>query len=88
MLIFRNIIYETKETSVGMKGKKERVIGRINGANPIEGEMYYLRLLVNRVRGPTSFNYLLTVNGNIGSTFKEAEQRRDLLELDQSNLSV
>ncbi|XP_075512261.1 uncharacterized protein LOC142547728 [Primulina tabacum] len=65
--------------------KKVKVIGRINGANPTEGERYYLRLLLNHVRGPTSFIYLLTVNGKICFTFKEAAQRKGLLESDQSN---
>lgn len=65
--------------------KKVKVIGRINGANHTEGKMYYLRLLLNHVRGPTSFNYLLTVNGNICFTFNEVAQRKGLLDSDQSN---
>ncbi|XP_012856955.1 PREDICTED: ATP-dependent DNA helicase PIF1-like [Erythranthe guttata] len=64
--------------------KKRNVIGRVNGANPIEGERFYLRLLLNHVRGPTSFEDLLTVNHKKYSSFKEAAQRRGLLESDQS----
>ncbi|KAL7106310.1 hypothetical protein ACP275_07G104200 [Erythranthe tilingii] len=64
--------------------KKRNVIGRVNGANPIEGERFYLRLLLNHVRGPTSFEDLLTVNHKKCSSFKEAAQRRVLLESDQS----
>ncbi|KAH6763728.1 hypothetical protein C2S51_014977 [Perilla frutescens var. frutescens] len=64
--------------------KKGNVIGRISTASPIEGERYYLRLLLNHVRGPTSFQYLLTVNGREYSSFKEAAQMRGLLEADQS----
>ncbi|KAL7145790.1 hypothetical protein ABFS83_07G110900 [Erythranthe nasuta] len=64
--------------------KKRNVIGRVNGANPIEGERFYLRLLLNHVRGPTSFEDLLTVNHKKCSSFKEAAQRRGLLESDQS----
>ncbi|XP_012837726.1 PREDICTED: uncharacterized protein LOC105958267 [Erythranthe guttata] len=64
--------------------KKRDVIGRINGANPIEGERFYLRLLLNHVRGPTSFQDLLTVNHMRCSNFKEAAQRRGLMESDQS----
>ncbi|XP_073144594.1 uncharacterized protein [Henckelia pumila] len=65
--------------------KKRRVIGRINAANPIEGERYYLRLLLSHVRGPISFDYLLMVNGNRYLSFKESAQKRGLLESDQSN---
>ncbi|XP_049350419.1 uncharacterized protein LOC125815062 [Solanum verrucosum] len=53
-------------------------------ANPREGERYYERLLLNHVRGPTSFEDLLTVNGIHCHTFKEAAKERGLLESDDS----
>ncbi|XP_015167741.1 ATP-dependent DNA helicase RRM3-like [Solanum tuberosum] len=53
-------------------------------ANPREGERYYERLLLNHVRGPTSFEYLLTVNGKHCETFKQAAKERGLLESDNS----
>ncbi|KAG5596918.1 hypothetical protein H5410_038150 [Solanum commersonii] len=53
-------------------------------ANPREGERYYERLLLNHVRGPTSFEDLLTVNGLHCHTFKEAAKERGLLESDDS----
>jgi len=53
-------------------------------ANPREGEMYYERLLLNHVRGPLSFNDLLTVNDKQCQTFKEAAKERGLLESDNS----
>lgn len=52
--------------------------------SPIEGERYYEKLLLNHVRGPTSFSYLMIVNGYKCLTFKEAVQKRGLLETDQS----
>ncbi|XP_020271151.1 uncharacterized protein LOC109846336 [Asparagus officinalis] len=64
--------------------KHKLVIGRINAANPKEGERYYLRLLLNHVRGPTSWEYLLTVDGIAYKSFKEAAQKRGLLEADDS----
>ncbi|XP_027166288.1 uncharacterized protein LOC113766278 [Coffea eugenioides] len=66
------------------KRKKGEVIGRINGANPAEGERYYLRLLLNHVRGPQSYGDLLTVDGVRCSTFKESAQKRGILESDNS----
>ncbi|KAK4382896.1 hypothetical protein Sango_2828900 [Sesamum angolense] len=60
--------------------KKRDVIGRISGVNPIEGERYYLRLLLNHIRGSTSFQDLVTVNGVAYSSFKQVAQKRGLLE--------
>ncbi|XP_070022215.1 uncharacterized protein [Nicotiana sylvestris] len=53
-------------------------------ANPREGERYYLRLLLNHVRGPLSFKDLLIVNGRECETFKETAKERGLLESDNS----
>ncbi|KAG5563862.1 hypothetical protein RHGRI_000157 [Rhododendron griersonianum] len=62
--------------------KTRAVIGRINSANPVEGERYYLRVLLNHVRRPTSYADLLTVNGVKCSSFKEAAEKRGLLQTD------
>jgi hypothetical protein len=53
-------------------------------AHPAEGERYYLRLLLNHVRGATSFEDLRTVEGVIFSTFREAAERRGIIESDDS----
>ena len=45
------------------KRDRRHVIGRLVTASPKEGERYFLRLLLCHVRCPTSFDYLLTVNG-------------------------
>ncbi|KAK9274843.1 hypothetical protein L1049_022097 [Liquidambar formosana] len=66
------------------KKKKGKVIGRVNGANPTEGERYYLRLLLNHVKGPTSFDDLLSVDGNKYFTFKESALKKRLLESDEN----
>ncbi|KAK2969176.1 hypothetical protein RJ640_027626, partial [Escallonia rubra] len=59
-------------------------VGRIVCANPIEGERYYLRLLLLHVRGPTSFNGLKTVDGVFYSSFRAAAQAYGLLEGDNA----
>jgi len=59
-----------------------RQIGRIVSANPGEGERYYLRVLLNHVAGATSFECLRTVDGKILPTFREAAERRGLIEED------
>ncbi|KAG2679258.1 hypothetical protein I3760_11G043200, partial [Carya illinoinensis] len=62
--------------------KKQIVIGRIVTANPFEGERYYLRILLNHIRGPLSFQHLKTVNGILAPTFREAATMHGLLERD------
>ena len=60
------------------------MIGRINGANPIEGERYYLRLLLTHIICYTSFENLLTVDGIQCTSFKHSAQKLGLLESDNS----
>ncbi|CAI6370275.1 unnamed protein product [Macrosiphum euphorbiae] len=57
-------------------------LGRIYTVHPRQDECFYLRLLLVNVRGPTSFNYLRTVNGVLFTTFREACQCLNLLEND------
>ncbi|KAL6901889.1 hypothetical protein ACP4OV_004765 [Aristida adscensionis] len=57
-------------------------IGRLVAAHPAEGERYYLRILLNHVRGATSFENLRTVNGVVYSTFREVAEKRGLIEAD------
>ncbi|XP_073301543.1 uncharacterized protein [Primulina huaijiensis] len=71
-----------KQGKCWLQRKHRKVIGRINNANPIEGERYYLRLLLLHVRGPRSFDDLLTANRHTCFLFKEAAQLRGLLESD------
>ncbi|KAG7977774.1 hypothetical protein I3843_05G047700 [Carya illinoinensis] len=54
--------------------KKKTVIGRIITANPFEGERYYLRILLNHVRGPLSFENIRTVDGVVAPTFHSSLQ--------------
>ena len=59
-------------------------IGQIVYANPAEGERYFLRVLLNHVRGATSFEDLRTMAGVTYSTFREAYEKRGLIETDRS----
>ncbi|KAG6695627.1 hypothetical protein I3842_09G107500 [Carya illinoinensis] len=52
--------------------------------NPFEGERYYLRILLNHVRGPLSFEDLRTVDGVVAPTFREAATMHGLLQRDSS----
>ncbi|XP_073291189.1 uncharacterized protein [Primulina huaijiensis] len=74
-----------RRTKIWNERRKRQVIGRLNLANPTEGERYYLRVLLLHVRGAVSFDDLLTVSGQTCFSFKEVAQRRGLLESDRSN---
>ena len=62
--------------------KQSDAIGRVYTVHPNNRECYHLRLLLHVVRGPTSFQDLKTVDGDVCATYKEACQRRGLLESD------
>ncbi|XP_028086421.1 uncharacterized protein LOC114287309 [Camellia sinensis] len=64
--------------------KKGNVIGCIVTAHPAQGERCYLRLLLNNIRGPTSFESLRTINGRKAKTFREAALLCGLLQSDNN----
>ncbi|XP_054734508.1 uncharacterized protein LOC129241988 [Anastrepha obliqua] len=58
-------------------------LGRIYTVHPNNAECFYLRLLLVNVRGPTSFQALRTINGELCATYREACQKLNLLEDDK-----
>ena len=54
-------------------------IGRAIYINPSCGELYYLRMLLNVVKGATSYEDLRTISGVLYPTFKDACQAMGLL---------
>ncbi|EEE56892.1 hypothetical protein OsJ_06543 [Oryza sativa Japonica Group] len=72
--------------NVWQKRKTQRgQVGRVVYAHPGEGERYNLRVLLNHVRGATSFEDLRTMSGTTYSTFREACEKRGLVETDKSH---
>ena len=59
-------------------------VGQIVSANPAEGERYFLRVLLNHIPGSKSFEDLKTVDGVLCDTFREAAERRGLIEADNT----
>ncbi|CAJ2644762.1 unnamed protein product [Trifolium pratense] len=89
----RNFLYrEIPEHYCWLKGVKKwrrrqnprKAIGRIYTVSPSEGEKFYLCVLLSHLRGPTSWECLLTYNGTTIHTFKQAAERRGYLECDNS----
>jgi hypothetical protein len=67
------------------KPRKQRFqIGRLVYANPAEGCRYYLRILLNHVRGATSYESLRTVRGVLCPTFRDACEKLGLITSDGS----
>ncbi|XP_027095918.1 uncharacterized protein [Coffea arabica] len=62
--------------------KRKKAIGRLVTVSPREGERYYLRLLLTHVRAPTSFDDLLTINGQKMNCFRDAALALGLLQSD------
>ena len=74
-----------KQSRKWIKRQNRTVIGHVNSANPKECESFYLRLLlINHVRGPTSFEDLLTVDGIHYLSFKKAVEKRAFLKSNES----
>ncbi|KAK1364112.1 hypothetical protein POM88_039673 [Heracleum sosnowskyi] len=62
--------------------KRGTQIGRLLYTHHSAGEIWYLRLLLTKVRGPTSFDCLKSIDGVVYSTFKEACTRYGFLDDD------
>ncbi|CAH1419046.1 unnamed protein product [Lactuca virosa] len=63
-------------------------IGRIHSVSPKLGETYFLRILLNKVKGPKSFEEIRTVNGEICSSFKDACYNLGLLDDDKEYIEA
>ncbi|XP_074373334.1 uncharacterized protein LOC141713698 [Apium graveolens] len=63
--------------------KRRFQIGRLCYVHHSTGEPWFLRLLLMKVRGATSFESLRTVNGVCYSTFRDACKEYDLLDDDK-----
>ncbi|XP_022875705.1 uncharacterized protein LOC111394171 [Olea europaea var. sylvestris] len=62
--------------------KQHIVIGRIVTVNPSEGKRYFLRVLLNHIKGPTSYDSFKTLNGVTVNTYREVARLHGLLKGD------
>ncbi|XP_044587812.1 uncharacterized protein LOC123267312 [Cotesia glomerata] len=62
--------------------KKSNALGRVYTVHPNNFECYSLRMLLHKIRGPTSFQSLKTVNNQIHESFQAACAALGLLEND------
>ena len=83
----KNKVFERRKHGKSVDGQptifKDTTKGRLYTVHPNQHECFFLRLLLVNVPGPTSFEYLRTVNGTIHDTYRSACQALNLLENDQ-----
>ena len=72
----------SKRKSQPAEGDMPRTIGRINNVSPVQGERFYLRLLLNHIKGAKNFDELRIFEGENFSTYKETCLAMGLLEDD------
>ncbi|XP_022891621.1 uncharacterized protein LOC111406425 [Olea europaea var. sylvestris] len=77
--IFLHTLHGIYIFEFGVREKKQNVIGKIVSTNPSEGERYFLRVLLNHVKGPKSFQDLRTVNNIVVLTYRETAFLHDLI---------
>nr|KAJ0191156.1 hypothetical protein LSAT_V11C800434810 [Lactuca sativa] len=62
--------------------------GKTHSVSPNLGEAYFLRILLNKVKGPTSFDEIRTVNGETYSSFRDVCYALGLLDDDKEYIDV
>ncbi|XP_024965811.1 uncharacterized protein LOC112506014 [Cynara cardunculus var. scolymus] len=68
--------------------KKGFSIGRIHSVSPTVGEACYLRIILNKVKGPKSFEDIRNVNGKTFLTFRDACYALGLLDDDKEYIDA
>ncbi|XP_076893887.1 uncharacterized protein LOC143546016 [Bidens hawaiensis] len=63
-------------------------IGRIHAISLALGDAYFLRVLLNKVKGPQSFEDIRTVNGKLHETFRDACFELGLLDDDSEYIEA
>ncbi|CAN6814888.1 unnamed protein product, partial [Brassica oleracea] len=69
-------------SKVWTERKKGKTIGRIVAVHPSAGDRYYLRILINKIKGPRSYDELKTFNDVKYPDFKSVCHARGYLEDD------
>ena len=62
--------------------KSSEVLGRVYSVHLNQFECFFLRMLLFEIRGPQSFEQLRTIAGQLCQTYREACQKRGMLEGD------
>nr|KAJ0199760.1 hypothetical protein LSAT_V11C600319750 [Lactuca sativa] len=79
----RKLTYVEFPTKIWKPRKVGKCIGRIHLVSPNLGEAYFLRILLNKVKGPKSFEEICIINGEEYSSFRDACYALGLLDDDK-----
>ncbi|KAJ1425549.1 hypothetical protein SESBI_10897 [Sesbania bispinosa] len=79
--IAKSTFYRRRDNEWSPRRSNNKVIYTVS---PTEGEKFYLCVLLSHLRGPTSWESLLTVNGTCFPTFKKGAEQWGFLESDNS----
>ncbi|CAH1445086.1 unnamed protein product [Lactuca virosa] len=66
---------------------KSKALGRLNHVSPKAGDIYYLRILLNKIKGPTCYEDIKTINGIVHDSYKDACYALGLLDDDREYIS-
>ncbi|KAK8953772.1 hypothetical protein KSP39_PZI002518 [Platanthera zijinensis] len=80
----KHYTWNTNSKTWHKRRRRQKVVARMYSVHPSEGERFYLRLLLNHIRAPRSFQHLLTTGTTLHPTFKTAAEHYGLLEQDNS----
>ncbi|XP_048591500.1 uncharacterized protein LOC106431909 [Brassica napus] len=75
-------VYDAK-LKVWNPRKRGFAIGRLESVSPLSGQRYYLRVLLNKVKGPRCYDDIKTVKGIVQPSFEEACYELGLLDDDK-----
>ena len=73
---------QTKQWNKRKRLRKNIAIGRLNVVSPKDQERFYLKLILNKVKGKTSFDDLKTFENKTYTTFKDTAIAMGLVEHD------
>nr|XP_043620000.1 uncharacterized protein LOC122591834 [Erigeron canadensis] len=76
-------VWVSKDKYWEKRRRRKNTVGRIVYCHSAAGPRYYLRMLLNVVKGPQSYKNLKTVNGRVCESFKEACYAYGLLNDDR-----
>ncbi|KAK9068593.1 hypothetical protein SSX86_012708 [Deinandra increscens subsp. villosa] len=80
-------VWKSKERC--WKPRKQGVsIGRIHSVSPALGEAYFLRILLNKVKGPRTFEDIRTIDGVQHASFRDACYALGLLDDDNEYIEA
>nr|KAJ0200517.1 hypothetical protein LSAT_V11C600318980 [Lactuca sativa] len=78
--------YQMLNSQLNIK-TKSKALGRLNHVSPKSGDIYYLGILLNKIKGPTCYEDIRTINGTVHESYKDDCYALGLLDDDREYIS-